>query len=248
MVSETGDQNGSRAATKPAKAGVSKPAKKWQGAKGAKSVGRWQGDKGAQQGAKFNKPKRKTQIVFSMKSRLDYLNGFSARKDERKKKGNLVNLKKERQAKREQQNMYRQHVQTEYSRAASAVAHNSKTPIVTEQSSRDSVATPSADESKYYPALDEFGNVCIQITSLESPQYSLEKVSATLPIPPPATDPKKSKEAASKSKAAVWKAKRSGGKKKDRRTSKKPEKNGGLKRVKGIVKPKSKKRRHIKRN
>lgn len=192
--------------------------------------------------------KGKSQIVFSTKDRMEFLNGFSARKDERKRKGNLKNLKKERQAKREEQTLFKQHVNTEYTRARDAVVHNL---TITRGDDQETVVAlgdtvqSNLDESRvFYPSTvaDEFGDVSVQVTCLESPQFAIE---AILSSDKGAVKPKDENRASNRAtdkkkikKATIFNPKRR------RKETRKP-KESGLKRVKKTVKAKkSKKHSH----
>lgn len=123
--------------------------------------------------------KKKEPLVFDMKSRSEFLGGFSKRKAERKKKGNLKNLKKELKRKKEEQTMFKQHVQTEYQKAVDATVHNfgKNEELIAE---KDSLVTTDVLEERvdFYPkdmkaSQDPFGDVSIQISSMESPQFSM---------------------------------------------------------------------------
>jgi hypothetical protein len=125
--------------------------------------------------ADFPKKKRKEAIVFDIKSRCEFLGGFSKRKAERKKKGNLKNLKKELKRKKDEQNSYKHHIRTEYQKAVSAARHNmgvdgQEKNTVTE----DQVVIE--ERVDFYPQdksiEDPFGDVSIQISALESPQFT----------------------------------------------------------------------------
>ena len=112
------------------------------------------------------------ELKFDVRGRFEFLNGFQKRKEERKKKGNLKNLKKEQKRKREEASSYRNHIQSEYDRTISAVRHNyhgDDQPVDAEETSTNVIA----EETVYYPPqeADPFGEVCIHITSLESPQF-----------------------------------------------------------------------------
>ena len=125
------------------------------------------------------KQKKPNEIKFSTKSRFEYLEGFSKRKQERQKKGNLKNLKKQIKEKREEQNLYKQHIQTEYQRSLDASKHNYNL----NRTEEEPVAEPTTpeitdiiqEESVYFPTSqndDVFGEVTVHVTSLESPEYS----------------------------------------------------------------------------
>ena len=119
----------------------------------------------------FRKNKRESEIKFSVKSRFEYLEGFQKRKEDRRKKGNLINLKKEQRRKREEASSYKQHVQTEYQKAVDAIRHN-QGPCSTASQSEGTVLESAVT---FYPAvenLDPFGEVSVQISSLESPHFS----------------------------------------------------------------------------
>lgn len=173
---------------------------------------------------------RKKEIVFSMKSRLEFLNGFSARKDERKRKGNLKNLKKERKAKREEQSSFKHHVQSEYTKAVDAVVHNLATSEVLDA---NEIVGSIEEKQTFYPAVDEFGDVSIEVTCLESPQFiaPIAYVAGTKKIKTPVeTKGKKVR------KAVIFNPK-----KKKEKTKQSNSSGKGLKRVKNTVKPKKKK-------
>lgn len=128
--------------------------------------GRREGDK-----PQGHKKGRKEAITFNVQSRFEFLNGFSKRKAERKKKGNLINLKKEQQRKRDETNQYKHHVQKEYQKTIAAAKHN--------YGAEEVVATveqiPVVEEhTVFYPnaGSDPFGDVSIQISSLESHQFA----------------------------------------------------------------------------
>jgi hypothetical protein len=122
-------------------------------------------------GKSFRKDRKETEIKFSVKRRFEFLGGFQKRKEERRKKGNLINLKKEQKRKKDEATSYKQHVQAEYQKAVDAIVHN--------QGAITSV-TPTAAEVletavTFYPAIesiDPFGEVSVQVSSLESPEFS----------------------------------------------------------------------------
>lgn len=127
------------------------------------------------------RPARKVtpEISFDTKSRFEYLRGFSARKDLRKKKGNLKNLKKQLQQRKDEQNVFRSHVQDEYKKALHAVEHNikigqspvSSVPEVAEQPiEAEMVATVTHFQQDDIE--DPFGNVSVQVVPIESPDYA----------------------------------------------------------------------------
>ena len=130
------------------------------------------------------KKKRKEAIVFDIKSRTEFLGGFSKRKAERKKKGNLKNLKKELKRKKDEQSSFQRHIQTEYQKAVSAARHNMGEDKTNNVVTEDQVVIE--ERVDYYPqdksVEDPFGDVSIQISALESPQFTT--LSRALPTEP----------------------------------------------------------------
>lgn len=121
----------------------------------------------------FKKPKKEA-IMFDVKGRFEFLNGFSKRKAERRQKGNLINMKKEQKRKREEQNLFKQHLHTEYEKTLEAVRHNTGRNSELETNA-ENIQTPIIeDHVEYFPSADKdpFGDVSVQITALESPEYS----------------------------------------------------------------------------
>ena len=114
---------------------------------------------------------RKEAITFDVKGRFEFLNGFSKRKAERKKKGNLINLKKEQRRKREEANQYKQHIQSEYEKVIDAVRHNYGQPEPDAPETRIPVVE---EQTMFFPkgTTDPFGDVSVQISSLESHNFT----------------------------------------------------------------------------
>jgi hypothetical protein len=115
----------------------------------------------------------KAPVVFDFKSRSEFLNGFSKRKAQRRKKGNLINLQKEQKRKRDEQTMFQKHIQNEYQKTIDAVKTN-----YGENRSEFSVNhNPQVEQATiFYPQgtqSDPFGDVSIQVSTLESPQFTL---------------------------------------------------------------------------
>lgn len=123
----------------------------------------------------FRKAIKKQPIVFDVKKRFEYLNGFSKRKAERKLRGNRSNMKKELQSKKKELDTYKRHVQKEFERAQEAVRHNYGIDQLDNAESAPKEGTNVIEqETHFYPgehAADPFGEVSIQITSLESPEF-----------------------------------------------------------------------------
>ena len=111
-------------------------------------------------------------------------------REERKKKGNLINLKKEIKRKKDEQSSFQRHIQSEYQKAVTAARHNMGEsekevgPISDDQ-------TVIEERVDYYPQNetndDPFGDVSIQISALESPQFTT--INRALPTESPVTTP-----------------------------------------------------------
>jgi hypothetical protein len=133
----------------------------------------------------YIKKKNNAAVVFDMKSRSEFLGGFSKRKAERRKKGNLINLKKELKRKREEQTMFRQHIQTEYQKAVDATIHNYGDAKQVSQSIVNQGPAIEEERLEFYPKYkdikDPFGDVSVQISSLESPQFAI--LNRGVPVP-----------------------------------------------------------------
>lgn len=119
----------------------------------------------------FRKVAKKEAIVFDVKKRFEYLNGFSKRKAERKIRGNRTNMKKELKMKKIELDTYKRHVQKEFEKAQHAVRHNYGEAENSEEVAQDKNVIE--DQTHFYPGQvsDPFGDVSIQITSLESPEF-----------------------------------------------------------------------------
>lgn len=125
----------------------------------------------------FRKDRKSTEIKFDVRGRFEFLNGFEKRKEERRKKGNLINLKKMQKRKREEQSSYKQHVQSEYQKAVDAIRHNSKTgKDLPEQPQEESPVNVIEESTVFYSkhddAFDPFGDVSVKVSSLESPDFT----------------------------------------------------------------------------
>ena len=131
------------------------------------------------------KPKREA-IMFDVKSRFEFLSGFSKRKAERRTKGNLINLKKELRRKKEETSLFKEKLNAEYQKTVEAVRHNYGTDNV---ASTVEESTPVIEERvEYFPLLDTdpFGDVSVQISALESPEFA--SMSRALPVAREPTD------------------------------------------------------------
>lgn len=132
----------------------------------------------------FKKPKKEA-ILFDVKGRFEFLNGFSKRKAERRQKGNLINLKKEQKRKREEQNLFKQHLHAEYEKTLEAVRHNTGRNTEVDTNPQSSPETPVIESRvEYFPSADKdpFGDVSVQITALESPEYSTMSRALVAPV------------------------------------------------------------------
>jgi hypothetical protein len=141
------------------------------------------------------KPKREA-IMFDVKSRFEFLAGFSKRKAERRTKGNLINLKKELRRKKEESTLFKEKLNAEYQKTVEAVRHNYGTEHV---ASTQEESTPVIEERlEYFPLLDTdpFGDVSVQISALESPEFA--SMSRALPIVREPTDKPEDKPAPKK--------------------------------------------------
>ncbi len=141
----------------------------------------------------MRKPTRKPnpELKFSTKSRFEYLRGFSARKEERRRKGNKVNLRKQLQERKEEKSSYRTHIQEEYKKAVDAVTHNSRVghttlPLEEMVATETSCIDESVTHFEQNDNSDPFGNVSVHVTSLESPNFvKFAQLDAAAPIPAP---------------------------------------------------------------
>jgi len=126
----------------------------------------------------FRKAAKKEALVFDVKKRFEYLNGFSKRKAERKIRGNRKNMKKEILRKKSELETYKNHVQKEFEKAQVAVRHNYG---ITDDIEDPEESNIIEQQTQYYPVeetADPFGEVSIQITSLESPEFITMRPSA----------------------------------------------------------------------
>jgi hypothetical protein len=122
------------------------------------------------------KPAPIAEIRFSTKERSTFLNGFSTRKLERKSKGHLKTKKKLIQEKHNEKRQFTSHIQKEYEKAQkSAIANIGKI----DDGIEDGVLPTLEDETMYFSresssaiADDGFGDVVVQISSLESPEFA----------------------------------------------------------------------------
>ena len=157
-----------------------------------------------QQNRVHERKKKKEALVFDMKSRSEFLGGFSKRKAERRKKGNLINLKKEQKRKREEQTMFKQHIQTEYQKAIDAAKHNFGNDVKEVTESIGDLENTIEERMDFYPkdlnTKDPFGDVSVQISSFESPQFALLKKAivppaeeGSCPAPTSTSEPRKKK-------------------------------------------------------
>jgi len=120
------------------------------------------------------------EVKFSTKDRSTFLNGFSTRKLERKSKGHLKTKKKLIQEKHREKQQFTSHIQKEYEKAHKSVLANMKQGSIEEgvnEAVQNQLPTIE-DETKYFTkekvsAIDDgFGDVVVQISSLESPEFA----------------------------------------------------------------------------
>ena len=115
----------------------------------------------------------KSELKFSKKSRLDFLQGFSQRKKERQTKGHLKAKRKLMEERQKDRQNIRSQINKEYTKAQESALKNMGHSVET-------VSTQSVvleDRVVYYEKdstkdMDGFGDVHVQVTSLESPEFT----------------------------------------------------------------------------
>jgi hypothetical protein len=128
----------------------------------------------------------KSEVKFSKKSRLDFLQGFSQRKKERQTKGHLKAKRKLMEEKHKDRQTIRSQINKEFTRAQESALKNighAVEPVSTQSVVlEDRVVYYEKDSSKQ---TDGFGDVHVQVTSLESPEFtrlSAAQSSTTEPV------------------------------------------------------------------
>lgn len=115
----------------------------------------------------------KSELKFSTKSRLDFLQGFSQRKKERQTKGHLKAKRKLMEEKQRDRQTIRSHINKEFTKAQESALINigraSDTVCVKPEVLEDHVVYYEKDDAS---CVDGFGDVHVHVSSLESPEFS----------------------------------------------------------------------------
>jgi hypothetical protein len=119
------------------------------------------------------------EIKFSTKDRCTFLNGFSTRKLERKSNGHLKNKKKQILEKQHEKRQYANHIQKEYEKAHTSAIANMNKGNESLMKVEEDVLPTLEDETRFFTREDcssiiddGFGDVVVQISALESPEFA----------------------------------------------------------------------------
>ena len=125
---------------------------------------------------KESRKDKKVELKFSTKARREFLHGFSQRKKERQTKGHLKAKKKLMEEKQKDRQNIRSHINKEFHKAQESALINMRKESV--GSIIQVKPTVLEDRVLYYErdsacdADDGFGDVHVQVSSLESPEFS----------------------------------------------------------------------------
>ncbi len=135
----------------------------------------------------YRKEKRaaRSEIKFSVSDRFEFLNGFTKRKNERKRKGHKKAIEKVKEEKRIERENRKSVIEAEYRKALDAARANygQSNEDTTGQAEKAEVITSVKESETFFPGDDEFGEVNVQIMPLEAPQFSANVDVNSLHIP-----------------------------------------------------------------
>lgn len=119
------------------------------------------------------KRETKSELKFSTRSRLDFLQGFSQRKKARQTKGHLKAKRKQMEERQKDRQTIRSHINKEFTKAQESALVNigrSTEPVsMKTEVLEDRVVYYEKDDTCN---MDGFGDVHVHVSSLESPEFS----------------------------------------------------------------------------